>query len=49
MGLPTRREWTIETPPPGAPVWWPYPAPARPEPAPAREPEPAQEPGEVPA
>lgn len=37
MGMPTRREWSIDVP---APVEEPFvmPSPARPEPAPAPEP-----------
>ena len=52
MALPTRREWTIETPAPGTPAgptWWPAPGRTA-EPEPVVEPAPAPDsPGEVPA
>lgn len=50
MGLPVRREFTIETPAPGAPTWWPAPAttpqPVEPRPEPTPVPD---SPDEVPA
>ncbi|HEY7201875.1 MAG TPA: hypothetical protein VIC57_16765 [Candidatus Dormibacteraeota bacterium] len=46
MGLPVRREWGVETPPPGPETWWPWPAPAV-EPRPEVQPEPAPEPAPV--
>jgi hypothetical protein len=51
MGLPVRREWSIETPPadaPAAPAWWPAPVKTpRTPPEPAERP--APDPDEVPA